>query len=106
MRECSQSPVTDGLFVLQEPRHLQLLADLEDCSVFSLLSGKKQYSAPTEFGLCLKVRAPPQPRVHPARQRSQLTYRQSLWNSNSKPFSRLLPFLNRNIVSHWLYSFM
>lgn len=62
-------PVTDGLF-LQEPRHLQLLADLEDCSVFSLLSGKKQYSAPTDFGLCLKVRSPPQPPVHPASERS------------------------------------
>ncbi|XP_015444998.1 growth factor receptor-bound protein 10 isoform X3 [Pteropus alecto] len=38
----------------KEPRHLQLLADLEDCSVFSLICGKKQYSAPTDFGLCLK----------------------------------------------------
>lgn len=39
----------------QEPRHLQLLADLEDSSIFSLITGKKQYSAPTDFGFCIKV---------------------------------------------------
>ncbi|XP_035866275.1 growth factor receptor-bound protein 10 isoform X1 [Phyllostomus discolor] len=38
----------------KEPRHLQLLADLEDGSVFSLISGRKQYSAPTDFGFCIK----------------------------------------------------
>ncbi|XP_016053771.1 PREDICTED: growth factor receptor-bound protein 10 [Miniopterus natalensis] len=38
----------------KEPRHLQLLADLEDCSVFSVFSGKKQYSIPTDFGFCIK----------------------------------------------------
>lgn len=38
----------------KEPRHLQLLADLDDCSVFSVISGKKQYHTPTEFGFCLK----------------------------------------------------
>ncbi|XP_066209945.1 growth factor receptor-bound protein 10 isoform X1 [Saccopteryx leptura] len=38
----------------KEPRHLQLLADVEDCSVFSLIAGRKQYSAPTDFGLCIK----------------------------------------------------
>ncbi|XP_054427357.1 growth factor receptor-bound protein 10 isoform X2 [Pteronotus mesoamericanus] len=38
----------------KEPRHLQLLADLEDCSVFSLIAGRKQYSAPTDFGFCIK----------------------------------------------------
>jgi hypothetical protein len=41
--------------LLQEPRHLQLLADLEDSNVFSLIAGKKQYSAPTDHGLCIKV---------------------------------------------------
>ncbi|KAK2504765.1 hypothetical protein MC885_003333 [Smutsia gigantea] len=38
----------------KEPRHLQLLADLEDSSIFSLIAGKKQYSAPTDFGFCIK----------------------------------------------------
>ncbi|XP_045443131.1 growth factor receptor-bound protein 10 isoform X2 [Pipistrellus kuhlii] len=38
----------------KEPRHLQLMADLEDCSVFTVISGKKQYHTPTEFGFCLK----------------------------------------------------
>lgn len=38
----------------KEPRHLQLLADLEDSNIFSLISGKKQYSAPTDHGLCIK----------------------------------------------------
>ncbi|XP_037349362.1 growth factor receptor-bound protein 10 isoform X2 [Talpa occidentalis] len=38
----------------KEPRHLQLLADLEDSNIFSLIAGKKQYSAPTDFGFCIK----------------------------------------------------
>ncbi|KAM4874796.1 growth factor receptor-bound protein 10 isoform 2-T2 [Thomomys bottae] len=38
----------------KEPRHLQLLADLEDSNIFTLISGKKQYSAPTDHGLCIK----------------------------------------------------
>ncbi|XP_013000866.1 growth factor receptor-bound protein 10 isoform X4 [Cavia porcellus] len=38
----------------KEPRHLQLLADLEDSTVFSLITGKKQYNAPTDHGLCIK----------------------------------------------------
>uniref|UniRef100_A0A8C8YKB2 Growth factor receptor bound protein 10 n=1 Tax=Prolemur simus TaxID=1328070 RepID=A0A8C8YKB2_PROSS len=38
----------------KEPRHLQLLADLEDSNIFSLIAGKKQYSAPTDHGLCIK----------------------------------------------------
>ncbi|KAF6301710.1 growth factor receptor bound protein 10 [Rhinolophus ferrumequinum] len=41
--------------LLQEPRHLQFLADLEDCSVFSLIAGRKQYSAPTDYGFCIKT---------------------------------------------------
>ncbi|XP_006875349.1 PREDICTED: growth factor receptor-bound protein 10 isoform X2 [Chrysochloris asiatica] len=40
--------------LLQEPRHLQLLADLEDSNIFSLIAGKKQYSAPTDHGFCIK----------------------------------------------------
>lgn len=53
----------------QEPRHLQFLADLEDCSVFSLIAGRKQYNAPTDFGFCIKVR----PLSLPARCQPTLT---------------------------------
>eukprot|EP00070_Physeter_catodon_P039194 XP_028346088.1 growth factor receptor-bound protein 10 isoform X2 [Physeter catodon] len=38
----------------KEPRHLQLLADLEDSRIFSLLAGRKQYGAPTDYGFCIK----------------------------------------------------
>ncbi|XP_047551262.1 growth factor receptor-bound protein 10 isoform X1 [Lutra lutra] len=38
----------------KEPRHLQLLGGLEESSVFSLIAGKKQYSAPTDYGFCIK----------------------------------------------------
>ncbi|NXU50344.1 GRB10 protein, partial [Turnix velox] len=38
----------------KEPRHLQLLSDLEDSSIFSLMAGKKLYNAPTEYGFCIK----------------------------------------------------
>uniref|UniRef100_A0A8D0HBA2 Growth factor receptor bound protein 10 n=1 Tax=Sphenodon punctatus TaxID=8508 RepID=A0A8D0HBA2_SPHPU len=38
----------------KEPRHLQLLADLEDSNIFSLIAGKKLYNAPTDFGFCIK----------------------------------------------------
>ncbi|KAF4019894.1 hypothetical protein G4228_011683 [Cervus hanglu yarkandensis] len=40
--------------LLQEPRHLQLLAELEDSSIFSLIAGRKQYGAPTDYGFCIK----------------------------------------------------
>lgn len=40
---------------LQEPRHLQLLADLEESSIFYLIAGKKQYNAPNDHGMCIKV---------------------------------------------------
>uniref|UniRef100_A0A8C5XIF2 Growth factor receptor bound protein 10 n=1 Tax=Microcebus murinus TaxID=30608 RepID=A0A8C5XIF2_MICMU len=50
---CQQSNGSQAQ-LLQEPRHLQLLADLEDSNIFSLISGKKQYSAPTDHGLCIK----------------------------------------------------
>lgn len=42
--------------VPQEPRHLQLLADLEDSNIFTVTTGKKQHSAPTDYGFCIKVR--------------------------------------------------
>ncbi|XP_075414265.1 growth factor receptor-bound protein 10 isoform X2 [Tenrec ecaudatus] len=38
----------------KEPRHLQLLADLEDSNIFSLIAGRKQYNAPTDHGFCIK----------------------------------------------------
>ncbi|CAH6999283.1 Grb10 [Phodopus roborovskii] len=37
----------------KEPRHLQLLADLEESSIFYLISGKK-YNAPNDHGMCIK----------------------------------------------------
>ncbi|GAB5568399.1 growth factor receptor-bound protein 10 isoform X1 [Prionailurus iriomotensis] len=40
--------------VSKEPRHLQLLAGLEDSSIFSLIAGRKQYCAPTDYGFCIK----------------------------------------------------
>uniref|UniRef100_A0A2K6A422 Growth factor receptor bound protein 10 n=1 Tax=Mandrillus leucophaeus TaxID=9568 RepID=A0A2K6A422_MANLE len=50
---CQQSNGSQSQ-LLQEPRHLQLLADLEDSNIFSLIAGRKQYSAPTDHGLCIK----------------------------------------------------
>ncbi|NWU69916.1 GRB10 protein, partial [Pterocles burchelli] len=38
----------------KEPRHLQLLADLEDSNIFLLIAGKKLYNAPAEYGFCIK----------------------------------------------------
>uniref|UniRef100_A0A668AYI7 Growth factor receptor bound protein 10 n=1 Tax=Myripristis murdjan TaxID=586833 RepID=A0A668AYI7_9TELE len=38
----------------KEPRHLQLLADLEDSNIFTVITGKKQHSAPTEYAFCIK----------------------------------------------------
>ncbi|XP_069791451.1 growth factor receptor-bound protein 14 isoform X2 [Narcine bancroftii] len=39
----------------KEPRHLQFIADLNENNVYTLLSGKKMYGAPTNFGFCLKL---------------------------------------------------
>uniref|UniRef100_A0A672GPR9 Growth factor receptor-bound protein 10-like n=1 Tax=Salarias fasciatus TaxID=181472 RepID=A0A672GPR9_SALFA len=38
----------------KEPRHLQLLADLEDSNIFMVITGKKQHGAPTEYEFCIK----------------------------------------------------
>ncbi|KAL0962099.1 hypothetical protein UPYG_G00335630 [Umbra pygmaea] len=38
----------------KEPRHLQLLSDLEDCSVFTVTTGRKLHNAPTDFLFCIK----------------------------------------------------
>ncbi|CAF99486.1 unnamed protein product, partial [Tetraodon nigroviridis] len=38
----------------QEPRHLQLLSDLEDSGIFSVITGRKLHNAPTDFQFCIK----------------------------------------------------
>ncbi|XP_047216856.1 growth factor receptor-bound protein 10 isoform X2 [Girardinichthys multiradiatus] len=38
----------------KEPRHLQLLADLEESSIFTVITGKKQHGAPTDYTFCIK----------------------------------------------------
>lgn len=40
---------------LQEPRHLQLIANFSDSDVYTVLSAKKLHGAPTDYGLCVKV---------------------------------------------------
>ncbi|XP_056618026.1 growth factor receptor-bound protein 10 isoform X3 [Triplophysa dalaica] len=38
----------------KEPRHLQLLADLEDSNVFTVITERKLHNAPTDFVFCIK----------------------------------------------------
>ncbi|XP_061531236.1 growth factor receptor-bound protein 10-like isoform X3 [Phycodurus eques] len=38
----------------KEPRHLHLLADLEDSHIFTVTTGKKQHAAPTDYEFCIK----------------------------------------------------
>ncbi|XP_053324115.1 growth factor receptor-bound protein 10 isoform X2 [Spea bombifrons] len=38
----------------KEPRHLQGICDLEDCNIYLLISCKKLYNPPTDFGFCVK----------------------------------------------------
>ncbi|XP_077431516.1 growth factor receptor-bound protein 10-like isoform X2 [Vanacampus margaritifer] len=38
----------------KEPRHLHLLADLEDSNIFTVITGKKQHAAPTDYEFCIK----------------------------------------------------
>ncbi|KAJ8350713.1 hypothetical protein SKAU_G00258430 [Synaphobranchus kaupii] len=38
----------------KEPRHLQFIAELCDSDVYILLSGRKMYGAPTDYGFCIK----------------------------------------------------
>uniref|UniRef100_A0A672GPG6 Growth factor receptor-bound protein 10-like n=1 Tax=Salarias fasciatus TaxID=181472 RepID=A0A672GPG6_SALFA len=40
--------------LLQEPRHLQLLSDLEDSNIFTVITGKKLHNAPTDYQFCIK----------------------------------------------------
>ncbi|KAL7826765.1 hypothetical protein AOLI_G00319740 [Acnodon oligacanthus] len=38
----------------KEPRHLQLLSDLEESNVFTVTTGRKMYNAPTDYQFCIK----------------------------------------------------
>ncbi|XP_075683106.1 growth factor receptor-bound protein 10 isoform X1 [Rhinoderma darwinii] len=38
----------------KEPRHLQGISDLEDSNIYSLISCRKLYNSPTDFGFCVK----------------------------------------------------
>ncbi|XP_061110779.1 growth factor receptor-bound protein 10-like isoform X3 [Conger conger] len=38
----------------KEPRHLQLLADLEESNIFTVITGKKLHHAPTDYEFCIK----------------------------------------------------
>uniref|UniRef100_A0A8C9VU91 Growth factor receptor bound protein 10 n=1 Tax=Scleropages formosus TaxID=113540 RepID=A0A8C9VU91_SCLFO len=38
----------------KEPRHLQLLADLEDSNIFTVIAGRRLHGAPTDFEFCIK----------------------------------------------------
>ncbi|XP_023684665.1 growth factor receptor-bound protein 10-like isoform X1 [Paramormyrops kingsleyae] len=38
----------------KEPRHLQLLADLEDSNIFTVITGKRLHNAPTDYDFCIK----------------------------------------------------
>uniref|UniRef100_A0A673G3P1 Growth factor receptor-bound protein 10-like n=1 Tax=Sinocyclocheilus rhinocerous TaxID=307959 RepID=A0A673G3P1_9TELE len=40
--------------LLQEPRHLQLLSDLEESNVFTVTTGRKMHNAPTDYQFCIK----------------------------------------------------
>ncbi|CAJ0952744.1 unnamed protein product [Ranitomeya imitator] len=42
------------ILFIQEPRHLQGISDLEDSNIYSLISCKKLYNSPTDFGFCVK----------------------------------------------------
>uniref|UniRef100_A0A9J8BUZ1 Growth factor receptor-bound protein 10a n=2 Tax=Cyprinus carpio TaxID=7962 RepID=A0A9J8BUZ1_CYPCA len=38
----------------KEPRHLQLLSDLEDSNIFTVTTGRKMHNAPTDYQFCIK----------------------------------------------------
>nr|XP_057902394.1 growth factor receptor-bound protein 10-like isoform X1 [Doryrhamphus excisus]XP_057902395.1 growth factor receptor-bound protein 10-like isoform X1 [Doryrhamphus excisus] len=38
----------------KEPRHLQLLSDLDDSNIFTIITGRKLHNAPTDFQFCIK----------------------------------------------------
>ncbi|RXM28126.1 Growth factor receptor-bound protein 14 [Acipenser ruthenus] len=54
----SISSETNGILnhsqLVQEPRHLQFVAEFSDSDVYTLLAGRKKYGAPTDYGFCIK----------------------------------------------------
>lgn len=42
---------------LKDPRHLQYCVDINESNVYYITQGKKQYSTPSEYGFCIKVRS-------------------------------------------------
>ncbi|XP_039977231.1 growth factor receptor-bound protein 10-like isoform X1 [Xiphias gladius] len=38
----------------KEPRHLQMLSDLEDSNIFTIITGRKLHNAPTDYQFCIK----------------------------------------------------
>uniref|UniRef100_A0A8C1R404 Growth factor receptor-bound protein 10b n=1 Tax=Cyprinus carpio TaxID=7962 RepID=A0A8C1R404_CYPCA len=51
---CQETSGTIPPSQLLQPRHLQLLADLEDSNVFTVITGRKLHNAPTDFKFCIK----------------------------------------------------
>uniref|UniRef100_A0A8C2BGA2 Growth factor receptor-bound protein 10b n=1 Tax=Cyprinus carpio TaxID=7962 RepID=A0A8C2BGA2_CYPCA len=51
---CQETSGTIPPSQLLQPRHLQLLADLEDSNVFTVITGRKLHNAPTDFEFCIK----------------------------------------------------
>ncbi|XP_064167006.1 growth factor receptor-bound protein 14-like isoform X1 [Anguilla rostrata] len=46
----------------KEPRHLQFVAEFSDSDVYTLLSARKMYGAPTDYGFCIKPSKSSSPR--------------------------------------------
>ncbi|XP_057192124.1 growth factor receptor-bound protein 14 isoform X2 [Triplophysa rosa] len=55
----SVSSETNGVMnhsqLIQEPRHLQFICEFSESEVYTLLNGRKVYSAPTDYGFCVKA---------------------------------------------------
>lgn len=41
---------------MQDPRHLQYIADVNESSAYVVTQGRKLYGMPTDFGFCIKVK--------------------------------------------------
>lgn len=41
---------------VQDPRHLQYVADVNESNVYVVTQGRKLYGMPTDFGFCIKVK--------------------------------------------------
>lgn len=98
-------PCEAGPPLPQEPRHLQLLGGLEESSVFSLIAGRKQYGAPTDYGFCIKV-------PHPRPVWGLPLPMASRWGFRMKPQTAFLVqglfglFSNISSGSRWMDSFL